>query len=82
MRIRFVGGPFDGDEKDCNGSSLYHIPDAADMASYVRSDGSVGTLFGQHTYELKWNVRVAADGNREDQAHYEYVGYEKPPVHY
>jgi hypothetical protein len=78
MKIRFVGGPFDGDDKECNGCSTFLVPDSRDMARYVRSDGTIGMLFGQHTYELKWNVRVGADGNREDHPHYEYVGYEKP----
>ena len=78
MKIRFVGGPFDGDEKECSGCSTYLVPDSADIAHYVREDGTIGMLFGQHTYELKWNVMVGADGNREDQPHYEYVGYEKP----
>jgi len=73
MKLPFVGGPFDGEECEVSAASVYLVPDSQDVSHYVREDGTVGTLFGEHRYERKYY----AIGSRVAEW-FQHVGYRKP----
>jgi hypothetical protein len=73
--VKFVGGPKDGDDCPWTTARWVSIPDAKDMIHVVYADGETGTLFGEHTYEMK----CYATGPLLKHWQLEYVVY-KPPV--
>ncbi len=75
MRIRFVGGPCDGEDYAWTTARWVTIPDAKDTIHVIYADGETGTLFGQHTYEMKCYAK-SDFSDRKYQL--EYIGYEKP----
>jgi hypothetical protein len=73
--VKFVGGPKDGEEYAWTTARWVTIPDAKDTIHVVYGDGETGTLFGEHTYEMK----CYATGPLLKHWQLEHVGY-KPPV--
>jgi hypothetical protein len=53
QRVKFVGGPKDGEDYPWTTCRFVSIPDARDMIHFVSADGESGTIFGEHTYEMK-----------------------------
>jgi len=73
--VKFVGGPKDGEDYPLTAARYVKVPDAKDMIHVIHSDGETGTLFGEHTYEMK----CYAKGDFSDRKYQlEYIGYEKP----
>jgi hypothetical protein len=72
--IKFAGGPKDGDQYPWTTARAVVIPDAKDMIQFIDEDCETGTLFGEHTYEMK-----CYEKGDERTYQLEYVGY-KPPV--
>jgi hypothetical protein len=72
--VKFVGGPKDGEEYPWTTARAVVIPDAKDMIQFIDEDGETGTLFGEHTYEMKCYA-----GPILSHWQLEYVCY-KPPV--
>jgi hypothetical protein len=72
--VKFVGGPKDGDEYPWTTAMAVIFPDATDMIQFIDKDGETGTLFGEHTYEMKCYA-----GTILKHWQLEYVGY-RPPV--
>ena len=73
MEYQFIGGPLAGQRRQANGTKTYLVPDAADLIAKVRSDGSIGYVFGTHEYELKAAV---IDGKYSEW--YQWIGYFTP----
>ena len=77
-RVKFVGGPKDGEDYPWTTSRFVIVPDATEMIHYICGDGESGTLFGQHTYEMKCYAKFDASGYQREYK-LEYAGY-APPV--
>ena len=73
-KVKFVGGPKDGDDYPWTTSRAVVIPDAKDMIQFINEDGETEMLFGEHTYEMKCYA-----GPILKHWQLEYVGY-KPPA--
>lgn len=71
--VPVVGGPKDGENVRWSTCQFYTFPDSKDRTAVALDDGSIGYLFGEHTYEMK---RYAKGDERKYQL--EYVGYKKP----
>ena len=73
MQFDFLGGPLNGESRSTGGTRFYLLPDAKDVAYRTYSDGTVGMVFGEHTYELKtWAI-----GHLRIER-YHWLGYKKP----
>lgn len=72
-QIPMVGGPKDGETYRWSTASRLMIPDSRDMKHKVTADGSVVTIFGEHTYQLNCYAKGG-----EQEWRWEYVGYEPP----
>jgi hypothetical protein len=74
-RLKFVGGPKDGEDYPFTTARFVQIPDAKDMIHVIYPDGDTGTLFGQHTYEVKCYA-----GPILKHWQLEYAGYKEPKL--
>lgn len=72
-QVPIVGGPKSGQTYRWTTARTLLIPDASDTKQKVAADGSVVTLFGEHTYEMN---SYFVDGKVEYR--WDYCGY-KPP---
>lgn len=53
QRVKFFGGPKDGEDYSWTTCRFVGVPDSRDMIYYQSTDGESGTVFGEHTYEMK-----------------------------
>ena len=77
-RVKFVGGPLDGQETHIWGTKGYCFPDYSDSVHVLLASGETAMFFGEHSYVAETYGRVA-EGVREYIDQWEYAGY-KPPV--